>query len=398
MARRLAIPSKAVELKIVGPQDALVIPRVQRLSVTADRPSTDIDELGNRLHAGTIEDIPAITVTFQAMDVGIKLFSILTGTNATAYPASGVSITELKDTDIIVYIKSDTVEDYVKMAHARRCVIRDFTFTYTVDGESTEEYTMIGTKKRWFKNDVIAEKFTSPGTSCTLTYTPVVLKSGDKALSIIVDGVYFTEVAATPDVGEYSISGTSLTLGTALVTQAIAVYQTTPVAGNNWVDSADATMPAAIRGMDVPVVIGAGGIERVQSVTINGTFNPEAVKEMGNRDIIGYQMQIPAVTGTITVLDTDTELIALLTTGELSPSGVTEFGVSEFTASGISLVVKLQNPTDKVAPFEVLKTLYMPSISITNEGFTSNVNQNAQQTFDFKSSTGELKVYQGAMT
>ena len=39
----------------------------------------------------------------------------------------------------------------------------------------------------------------------------------------------------------------------------------------------------------------------------------------------------------------------------------------------------------------------VPSISITNEGFTSNVNQNAQQTFDFKSTTGELKIYEGAM-
>jgi hypothetical protein len=396
MARRIAIPSKAVELKVVGPRDSLVFPRVQRLSITADRPSTDIDELGNRLHAGTVEDIPAITITFQAMDVGIKLFSILTGNDASAYPASGVSITDLKDVDVIAHIKSDTVEDYVKMAHARRCVIRDFTFTYTVDGESTEEYTAIGTKKRWFKNDVIVDKFTTGTISFTLTQTPVTLKDGNEALSVILDGVYLTEVASGPETGEYSVSGTTLTTGDSRVTQCIAIYQAAPT-GLNWTDSTDSTMPAAIRGMDVPVVIGAGGIERVQSVTINGTFNPEAVREMGNRELVGYQAQIPAVTGTITVLDTDTELIALLTTGQLNPSGVTEFGVSEFTASGISLVVKLQDPADKTSPYTVLKTLYMPSISITNEGFTSNVNQNAQQTFDFKSTTGELKIYQGAM-
>jgi len=396
MARRLAIPSKAVELKIVGPRDALVIPRVQRLTVTADRPSTDIDELGNRLHAGTIEDIPAITVTFQAMDVGIKLFSILTGTDASAYPASGVSISALHDVDTIVYVKSDTAEDYIKMAHSRRCVVRDFTFTYTVDGESTEEYTLIGTKKRWFKNDVVAEKFDTGTTSFTLAYTPVALKSGDKALSVILDGVYLTEVAATPATGQYSISSTTLTTGDSRTAQCIAVYQTTPVAGNNWTDVTDNTMPAAIRGTDVPVVIGAGGIERVQSVTINGTFNPEAVKEMGNRDIVGYQAQIPKVTGTITVLDTDTELIALLTTGQLNPSGITEFSISELTASGIPLIIKLQDPADITLPYSILKTVYIPTITITNEGFTSNVNQNAQQTFDFSSRTGELKVYQGS--
>jgi len=397
MARRIAIPSKAAQLKLVGPRDALVIPRVQRLTMTADRPSTDIDELGNRLHAGTVEDIPAITVTFQAMDVSIKLFSILTGTNASAYPASGVSITALGEVDALIHIKSDTLEDYVKMAHARRCVVRDFAFSYSVDGESTEEYTLIGTKKRWFKNDIVVEKFDTGTTSFTLAYTPVVLKSGDYALSAILDGVYLDEVVGTPATGEYSVSGTTLTTFDTLVTQLIVVYQAAPV-GTNWADVSDSTIPAAVRGMDVPVLIGAAGIERVQSITINGTFNPEAVKELGNRDLVGYQMQIPQVNGTITVLDTDTELISLFTTGSFSPSGITEFGVSELTATGISMIIKLQLPTDTTEPYSVIKTLYMPEIVITSEGFTSNVNQNAQQTFDYKSRTGELIIYENAMS
>lgn len=397
MARRIAIPSKAAELKIVGVRDSLVIPRIQRLSVTADRPSTDIDELGNRLHAGTVEDIPAITVTFQAMDVGIKLFSILTGTDATAYPASGVSITSLKDVDVIVHIKSDVVEDYVRMSHSRRCTIRDFTFTYSVDGESTEEYTLIGTQKRWFKNDVFVQKETTGTNSFTLTYTPVVLKGGNKALSVILDGAYLTEkLTAGPGTGEYYITGTTLTTGDSRTNQILIVYQIAPQAGLNWTDVSDTTMPAAIRGMDVPVIINAGVTDRVQSITINGTFNPQAVKEQGNRDLVGYLSQIPAVTGTITILDTDGDLFALLTTGQLNPSGVTEFGVSEFTATGIAVVVKLYDPAVKVKPYPAVKTLYMPSISITNEAFTSNVGQNAQQTYDFKSTTGELVVYKGS--
>lgn len=100
--------------------------------------------------------------------------------------------------------------------------------------------------------------------------------------------------------------------------------------------------------------------------------------------------------GTITILDTDADLFALLTTGQLNPSGVTEFGVSEFTATGIAVVVKLFDPAVKVKPYPAVKTLYMPSISVTNEGFTSNVGQNAQQTYDFKSTTGELVIYKGS--
>lgn len=396
MARRIAIPSKAAQLKLVGPRDALVIPRVQRLSMTADRPSTDIDELGNRLHAGTIEDIPAITVTFQAMDVSVKLFSILTGNDASAYPASGVSITELTELDAIVQIKSDTLEDYVKMAHARRCVVRDFSFSYSVDAESTEEYTIVGTQKRWFKNDVVVEKFDTGTTSFSLAYTPVTLKNGNECLSVIMDGVYLDEVESSPATGEYSVSGTTVTTYDTRTEQVLIVYQAVP-AGDNWSDVSDATIPAAVRGMDVPVLIGANGIERVQSITINGTFNPQEVKELGNRDLVGYQMQIPQVSGTITVLDTDVELISLFTTGEINPSGVTEFAVSEFTATGIAMVIKLQLPTDTTEPYEVIKTLYMPELAITSEGITSNVNQNAQQTFDYKSRTGELIIYDGDM-
>ncbi len=106
-------------------------------------------------------------------------------------------------------------------------------------------------------------------------------------------------------------------------------------------------------------------------------------------------MQNATVNGTLTVLDTDTELIALLTTGSISPSGVTEFGISELTYPGIPLTIELQDPDDKTIPYTILKTLYLPQITVTSEGFTSNVNANAQQTFDIKSRTGDIIVYSG---
>lgn len=394
MARRIAIPSKEVQLRVVGNRDVGKVSRVQRLSLTADIATTTVDELGNRLHAGTVQDTPAITATFQLMDVSIKAFAILTGKDATAYPGAGVDISELTELDVVVDIKSDTVEDFVKAAHSRRCTIRDFSYNYSVTGESTEEYTVIGSQKRWFKNDVVVDKFTTGTTSFTLSETPVQLKNSDYAMSAILDGVYLEEVAAGPATGEYSISGTTLTTGDSRTSQLIVVYQAAP-SGTNWADVADATIPAAIRGIDVPVVISSNGIDRVQSVTINGTFNPEVVREMGNREIVGYQSQVPEVTGTITVLDTDTELVSLFTTGLLNPAD-TEFSASEYTFSGIDLEIKLLDPEDKSASPAVLKTLYIPEVTITNDGFTSNVNANASQTFEFRSSTGELFVYSGA--
>jgi hypothetical protein len=398
MARRLAIPSKELQLYIVGPKAGFKASRVQRLSLNTDIPSTTIDELGSASHVGDVKDTPNITLTFSAMDVGIKIFSVMTGTSWTAFPGAGVDAVNLGEIDAIIFVKDASLTDYVKSAHAKRLQIRDYAFSYSVDGESTEDYTAIGSEKRWFTNDVKVDTFTT-GTSFTLTETPIVLKNGNYGLSVIADGAYLTETAAVPAAGEYRLNGVNnktLTLGTAAASQVLAVYQAAP-AGSNWADVSDPLMPAAIRGKDALVTIAANGITRIQSVTINGTLNVQPVRELGSRNIIGYQRQVPEVTGNITVLDTDTELISLLQYG-VTISG-TEYAPGEgcVTGSAISLKVELQDPCDTTSPITVLKTVYLDSIGVVGDSYTSNVNQNATQTFNFKSLTGHCVVYSGAM-
>jgi hypothetical protein len=396
MAKRNAIPSKELALTIVGPRNFLKVPRVQRLGLDVNNTSTDIDEHGNPNHAGTTTDTPEATLSFSAFDVGIKLFSVLTGTDWTAYPAEGVGVSSLGEVDAILYVKDAILQDYAKSASARKLQVRDFSYSYSVDGESTEDYNAIGTEKRWFKNDVIVDRFVAGTTSFTLTQTPVALKNGRKAISVILDGAYLEEVTATPATGQYAVSGTALTTGDSRTATVEVVYQAAP-AGNNWTDVSDTTMPAAIKGKDVSVVIGSNGINRVQSVTINGNMRPEAVKEMGNRNIVGYQRQVPTVEGTITVLDTDTELIALLTTGNINPVD-TEFSLDTAlcTTSGISLEIKLVDPCDATVPYTVLKTVYVPTITVLGDSYSSNINGNAQQTFNFKSTDARCIIYSGA--
>ena len=401
--KRVAIPYKEMALKVVGPRDVYLAARVQRLDMTTNIPTTDIDELGNSQHAGTTTDIPEVSATFQAYDVSVKLFAALTGTDPQAYPAAGVNIDQLQDIDVIGVVKSATAADYVKSVHLRKCRVESFTYTYSIDGESTEEYTATGSKKRWFKNDVIVDAFTgSPVTSPqTLTETAIQLKVGDYLMSCIVDGEYFDEVSGAPSTAEYSVSGTTLTFDdSGSPSNVVAVYHANP-AGDNWSDVRDASMPAAIRGRDVRPVISANNMERVQSVTIRGTLPVERVEEMGNRDAVGYITQVPQVTGDITVLDTDTELVALFATGQFSPSD-TEFDICEFTVSGIELKVELLDPAEgcDVDPDSrtVLKTVRIPEITITSEGHTTNVGGNATQTFSFRSETGECIIYSGVYT
>jgi len=320
MAERIAVPSKEVQLVVVGPRDSFKASRIQRVSLNTEQTIDTKDELGNRKHVGSVKDVPNITLSFSAFDVGIKVFAALTGTNPAAYPGAGVDISLLSQLDAILQVKDETTEDYVKTIHGRKLQIRDFTFNYSVDGDSTEEYTAIGSSRRYLKYDVIVDKFTSGTTSFTLTQTPIQLKNGNYALSVVLDGEYLTEVSGVPATGQYRIVGTTLTTFDSRVSQALVVYHANP-AGLNWTDVSDPLLPVAIRGKDVKITIAANSISRVQSVSMNGNLNTQTVKELRNREIVGYQKQVPTLEGTITVLDTDTDLVSLFSEGVMG-SGV----------------------------------------------------------------------------
>jgi len=331
------------------------------------------------------------------MDVSIKLFAAITGTDPTAYPGAGVDINQLGEFDAIGVVKDANVADFVKSIHLRRCRITGFTYSYSIDAEATEEYTASGNKKSWFKYDVVVDVFpAASGSPQVLSQVPILLKNGNYALSVILDGVYLDEVGVAPATGEYRIVGQNLSFADVIASRLVAVYHANP-GGTNWVNVLDTTIPAAIRGKNIPVTIATHGIDRVQSVTIRGTFPNEVIKEMGNTSVVGTIVQVPEVTGDISVLDTDMELIALFTTGVLNPSGITEFRDCEFTASGLSLEVRLHEPASgcgNAGP--VLKTVYIPGITITSEGHTTNVGGNATQTFAYKSTDSRCIVYSGS--
>lgn len=392
MAKRLAIPSEELKVRVVGSFNYLDVSRVQRLTLNADIPSTDIYEHGNNKLAGTVTDIPNVSLALNMFDVGIRPFAALTGHDPDAYPASGVDISELGEIDAILFVKDATLSDYVKSAHARRLQVESFTFNYSVDGESTEDYNFVGSSRRWFKNDVIVEKFAT-GTSFSLTEEPIQLKNGDYALSVIADGAYLTEVTGAPADGEYQLSGgtyQTLTLGTAAAAQVMVVYHASPT-GSNWSYISDAITPAAIRGKDVSILIAAAGITRVQSVSINGNLNVQAVREMGNDNIVGYQKQVPSITGSINVLDTDTEILDLLINATTTAETEFEPGV-ECVTSGVPLEIRLTNACDDT----VLKTIYIPELVLTGDSYSSTVNQNATLTLNWKSDTAECIIYSGS--
>jgi len=392
---RIAVPSKELQLHIIGSRGDYAATRIQRLTLSSEIPSETKDELGNSAHVGEAKDTPNVTLSFSAFDVGVRIFSALTGTDATAYPAGGVDISNLGQVDAAIYVKDPDVSDYVKSIHAHKLQIRDFSFSYTVDGDSTEDYTAIGSSRRYLKYDVQTDLITEGTTSFTLTETPLGLNNGDHLLSVILDGTYLDEVTGTPATGQYSVAGTTVTTFDSRVARFVAVYHSNP-SGTNWSDVGDVNLPVAIRGKDVDISISANDISRVQSVNLNGNLNVTAVKELGNREVVGYQSQVPTIEGSLTVLDTDTDLISLLTYGTVG-SGMEWMPGEGCANTTVTLKIELKDPCDVLTPFDVKKTVYLSEIVVTGESYTSNVNDNASQTFNFKSNDASCVIYSGAM-
>jgi hypothetical protein len=303
----------------------------------------------------------------------------------------------LGEMDAVIYIKDPDASKYIKAAHAKRLQIRDFTYNFSSDGEATEDYTAIGSEKRFFNNNVTVETQAAFQTTFTaLTAIPLQLKNSNYLLTVRVKDSYLDpESTGTPPVGFYNYDSNTriIKINTAdkatAADKATFVFQTV-AASSTWADVSDLLNPVAIKGRDIDVVIAANDIKRVQSVTINGTLNTQPVREMGNRFIVGYQKQIPEITGNITVLDTDTELISLLQFG-VTASG-TEFQPGEgCTQLPVSLVIKLYDPCDDEAA-TLLKAVTLDQIGVVGDSYTGNVNQNTTQTFNWRSVTGTCVI------
>ena len=405
MAKRPAISFKNISPRIIGALETYRAARIQRFEVRGTFPTTDVEEHGNSSQVGMTYEIPDYTVTLAALDVSIKLFAALTGTDSTAYPGGGVSVNALDTVDIAGDVKHKSTSDYVKVLYMRKCRPTTLRFSYSVEGQSTEEYTFAASIRYLFTHDVYVDVFTgTPSSPQTLTEKAEVLRSGDYAISVMADGEYLTEVsgvAASTD--EYLLdSGTKeISYGDTPVTLVVA-YKAAP-SGTNWSDVSDATIPTAISGKNVPVYIEAEdassniSILRVQSVNINVDLRADPIREQGNNEIVDYITQIPQVTGDITVLDTDDELIELLSAGVIT-SSYTEFRTCDLLADrDLNLKIRLRDPSDPCSSSgAVLKTVYVPNIQLTGESYTSNVGDNMTYTMNWKSAEGNLVIYSGS--
>jgi hypothetical protein len=392
MAKRARVHSRDVQLQIATPKGKFAAARVQRLDFPWSANTQNIDELGRKLHVGTTTDIPEVTVTFEAFDVSHNTYAYLTGYTPATFPASGVSVTEFKSVDAIGQIRDTSSTNIVNSIYVKRAIVTGMDATFGVRDNSTVSYTLGANSKKEFKQPVFYEAFAASGSQTEFplakTATYLTRTSG------YIINAYITDASAGTgsylnSVSDYVATSSNVSLVTAA--DAGDTLWVTYCAANTTTtfDGLDSTAPAAIQGKYVPVTISVSNIPRAQSASIRASMQSESILELGGLGVpIGVEVGIPDVTGDISVLKTDNDLLAILE----DVSNTTIEHDLEFAKNTLPLKIQLKDPTN---PSRVILTYYVPSITISSEGDDSSVNQSMNENFSWTSTTGELFVASG---
>lgn len=394
MARRTRVHSRDLQPLLATPKGLLAVARVQRFDWPIQFPTTEIDELARTLHVGTTQDTPTVSVTVEGFDVTHNTFAAITGSTGNTFVISGASITQMKNIDVIGQIRDASTLGVVNTLYVRRGIVTGLDATFGVKANSTVSYTIQSSSKKEFKQPVYYDLFTlvtATGTQ-TLAHTPTYLT---RTSGYIIDA-YRTATGvngATSYLDEgvdFNVTGTNINfIGTTVQpSDTIWVTYCSPITTKQF-EALDNISPAAVAGKYVPTKISVSTISRVQSATIKASLAAEEIAEMGSLGKpVGYEVGVPSVTGDITVLKTDDDLMALL-------EGVSNSTIENdlgFAVNTLPLKIQLLDPAN---PSRVVLTYYVPSITVNQESDTESVNQSMSETFSWQSTTGELIIMSG---
>lgn len=391
MAKRARVHSRDLQPQIATPKMLIAAARVQRFDMPMNMPTTAIDELGRVLHVGVTKEIPDVTVTLEAFDTSHNTYAALTGYTPSTFPLSGASISEFKSADIIGQIRDSSTKNIVNAIYAKRASVTGMDASFGVRDNSTVTYTFSSNSKKEFRNPVYYENFTLATASGihSLANTPVYLT---RTSGYIIDAYRTGTDGSTGYIDEgtdFTVTGSNVNFTGSNVVAGDTIWVTYCSTTAKTFEALDNQAPAAIQGKYVPLRISVNNIKRVQSATIRAAFSSEQILEMGSLGKpVGYELGTPSVTGDISVLKTDNDLLNIL-------EGTTDAAENdmEYALDSLSLKIELLNPDN---PTETVLTYYVPSFTITAEGDSDSVNQSMNETFSWESTTGELIVLSGS--
>jgi len=408
MANRVSINYRETAIDAISFAGRYRLGRVQRGDVGANLPNTPVRELGNDKLVGRIFDLPEVTATVNAFDVGARTAFVLAGVDWASVP-SGTRI-EAQDINYVCLAQTfkgaGSSTDIARTLYVPGAKLERFSYNYSVGGDATEEYSFSAVDRRWLKYDVaVASGVIS--SSGIMTFSPAarVLRDGTYILSVFASGLgYITHENILAE------GATSLQL------DVTAVPASTPILityhsdlSNQWEYTynfphvaPDYTpppdQPVGVRGWGVEVYLVQSGqsnqrVYRAQTCTIQGQYPNTKIQELGNEQIVGYIDDIPDITGTLDIIQSDFRVQEILSddlSGTLDNWDPNLLGIGDW-----GLLVKVYRRGANRAN-DPEKTLWLPQLDITQEQNQAQVQQDSRVTFNFSSRTNQCYIYKGS--
>lgn len=405
---------KSGELIHVG--NTVLVDRAQTAGPgTLNIPTEKIYELGNYQSVATIRDIPDLTFSLESLDVSAEIECMLLGVDfSTAAAGTELDMANCLPLDVASQFKqgrtatnpfdvaaSVAIPYLAVESIAYRFGIRDNAAqTISLRGDSifyasASTYIQTATGTNTSNQAVVLTNDALPYNGDTISGVRYALGVSLKSGKRLFLGTDYTE---TPTGVGPAMSVTVTILDPVAATDQIRIiYQSPTAAVYPQVShaAASATRPAAIKGRDIEVRVGGLTItdrwSSVQSVTCEQRLDLSKDEEFGNAQAVSQDYDVPAVTGTVELKPRDAAEL-LTRVQQIAGVATVDEVVGPLSSTLLELEILLHSPDDG----SVLKTIYIPDARFTLPGYSGQVQQKLNTTFNWESDGGVLKVYKGA--
>lgn len=407
MASRISISFKETGLDAITLGGRTRIGRVQRADVNTNIPTTTVQELGSDKQVGKIFDLPEVSVTVSAIDVGPRTVFLLSGKDFSAYPSgSYVEAQDITYACLVEDFKSATTDDIARSLYVPGAKLNRLSLNYTVTGDATEEFTFDATDRRWLRYDVaIASGTISASGVLTLTNAKL-LKDGNYYLSAFASGIGYV-----PSEAITASTSSSITFDTAQVPASTPVLVTYHAdLSNQWDYTYEYAhvapgytpvpdQPIGVRGWGIEVFLVKSGqtnhkVYRGQTVTLQAQYPQTRINELGNEKAVGYSQGIPEITGTLEALHHDFTLLEYLSGDAASADD--NWQPSEFGSEDWGLEVRLWRRNADRTNTQPEKTIFLSKLDITQENNGAQVGQDSRVTYNISSRDGKMYFFIGS--
>lgn len=425
--------------------------RAETASQDFNIPVTEIDELGNTLLVGFIDDIPENKIPLSIYDCSMNNMSLLT---AKSIANPGTTTIQFMDLNLAVV---DIVRQYASpdgkifgSAWAGDHVIEEASFSYKKKAAAMEQYNLCGfSYASGFRGFIQTKAYVVQAADVTNGYLPIgtILGSSEAVFPIPIPGsgpksywqqtgrLGFLKIerwrASTgwQRLQEVAASG-SVALGLVYwdaATKHIVANSGDLTAGDVWLvtyctyasnaatfstvsgitgdytkvptSSVNTTDAAAIPTRLTPITIAANGINRVQSLDMKITLKRERAEGVGEGDGLFSPSDVPEVTHSLDVMDSDWSLRGILENGTASGSDTGGSSSNDFfdpiqtlrneLYSSVALAVTLYDP--RVAS-TIVKTVTSAHAFFNTDGVATPAKGQATIKYSGKDSLGNLSA------